>query len=135
MSKVFQVTSELVTIDYNRPLKSFVTISKMPRQPWGKGRAAKLKKKRNRLAYTICDLLVERLDHDQVQQSGELFPRGFLEETQSQSYVCLVWGRAFCWAAFHKAFDDLSCTKALPHFPATTCACQIFPRFDQDSER
>ena len=52
----------------------------MPRQPWGEGRAAKLKRKRHEIASEICGLLKERLDLERVQLAFELFPRGSLKK-------------------------------------------------------
>ena len=56
---------------------------------WGTGRLAGQKKARNKLARTVCDVLLERLDEEQIQLSHQLFPRGSLKKK------CLR--RMFAW--------------------------------------
>ena len=73
-----------------------------PRQPWGKGRAAKLKKKRNKLACTICDLLRERLDYNQIQLSCELFPRGSLKKRNLKAMFAWCGDSRFIGRLFTK---------------------------------
>lgn len=49
------------------------------RKPWGQGRAAQQRHQRNRTAFDVAELIKDRMDLDQAQASGQLFPRGTLK--------------------------------------------------------
>ena len=79
-----------------RVLRSDVT-----RKPWGQGKAAQQKHVRNRIAFEVSQLIQDRLDWDQVQMTGQLFPRGTLKKPANKkvfswvhSYSGRVWTKA-----------------------------------------
>ena len=52
---------------------------KSDRKPWGQGKAALLKARRNSVASQIAVTLGKHLDIDRVSTTGEIFPRGSLK--------------------------------------------------------
>lgn len=54
------------------------------RKPWGQGKAAVQKYRRNNLAFEIAGLLTERLDEETAQCTGQLLPRGGLKRKSSR---------------------------------------------------
>ena len=68
------------------------------RKPWGHGKAALQKNRRNMLACEIAGKLLRRLDVEHVQLTGELIPRGTLKSSKTKrlfSWVHRFRGRVF----------------------------------------
>ena len=68
------------------------------RKPWGEGRAAMQKLKRQVRSQQIASQLLERLDTDSIQLTGQLFPRGNLKKRSVRclfSWVHQFPGRVF----------------------------------------
>lgn len=65
------------------------------RKPWGKGRAAVQKYRRNSIAFDIANLLLDRLDQDQVCVTGQLFPRGGLKKPKTRRLMDWVHDERF----------------------------------------
>lgn len=85
-----------------------------PRQPWGKGRAAKQKRKRNKLACVITDLLLQHIDPDNVEMSCQLFPRGSLKKRRLRSMFSWCSDPKFLGRKFTKKLVE-SVTRKLCH--------------------
>ena len=55
------------------------------RKPWGQGRAAQQRHQRNRTAFDVAELIIDRMDVDQAQVTGQLFPRGTLKKPANKN--------------------------------------------------
>ena len=62
------------------------------RKPWGKGKAALQKRCRQSKASEIASLLLDRLDGESIQMTGEMFPRGTLKSRRNKSAFSWVSG-------------------------------------------
>lgn len=63
------------------------------RKPWGQGRAAQQRYQRNRTAFDVAQLIKARMDVDQVQMTGQLFPRGSMKKLANKEL--LDWVHTF----------------------------------------
>lgn len=71
---------------------------KQIRKPWGQGKAALQKQKRARLAHLITGFLMSRLDAEEIQRTGQIFPRGTLKKRVLRkvfSWTPCIKGRVF----------------------------------------
>ena len=72
------------------------------RKPWGQGKAAHQKYRRNSLAFSMSELLLERLDLEKVRMTGQIVPRGDLKKQSN--------GALFDWVN-NSQFDGRTFTK------------------------
>ena len=71
---------------------------KNDRKPWGQGKAALLKARRNSLATQIAETLGKYLDMDRISTTGEIFPRGSLKNVHMKELFAFsgdAHGRTF----------------------------------------
>ena len=83
------------------------------RKPWGMGRASVQKYRRQNVAFTISELLLERLDEEKVSLTGQLFPRGTLKKKASQKLFDWVHDSEFTGRTFTKPVLRLVVRKLL----------------------
>ena len=60
-------------------------VDEVKRKPWGMGRAAVQRYRRQTVALEVTELLLERLDEDKVTMTGQLFPRGNLKKPRCRT--------------------------------------------------
>ena len=84
------------------------------RKPWGQGKAALQKNRRNRLAQQIADTLRNRLDADRITTTGELFPRSSFKRASMKelfdfckTYPGRTFTKALCKLVIRKLVNDL----------------------------
>lgn len=73
-------------------------VVKAIRKPWGCGKAAIQKHLRNTKAAEIAELLLDRLDVENIQLTGSIFPRGTLKSSKNRglfNWVGNYSGRVF----------------------------------------
>ena len=88
-------------VHHSPPKMVRVLRTDVARKPWGQGKAALQKHVRNRTAFEAAQLVLDRMDLDQVQMTGQLFPRGTLKKPAIKrmfdwvhSYQGRVWTKA-----------------------------------------
>ena len=72
------------------------------RKPWGQGKAAQQKYRRNALAFSMSELLMDRLDMDKVRMTGQLVPRGDLKKETNRTLFDWVNNSQFNGRTFTK---------------------------------
>lgn len=68
------------------------------RLPWGEGNAAKQKAIRSFKAGQVVNILADKLDQEQIQMTGQLFPTGSLKRAAVRAcfkWTCKFRGRVF----------------------------------------
>ena len=70
------------------------------RLPWGEGQAAQQKAVRSFKARQVVEILLERLDQEQIQMTGQLFPTGSLKRATVRA--CFDWAGKFQGRVFTK---------------------------------
>jgi hypothetical protein len=88
------------------------------RKPWGQGKAALQKHVRNRTAFEVAQLIEDRLDMDQVQMTGLLFPRGTMKKPGTKKlfdWVHYYRGRVFTKPMLKEVVRVL--LRAIPNIP------------------
>ena len=102
-----------------------VQVENVARKPWGFGKAAVLKHRRNSLALSMSEYLLERLDEDRVSMTGQLFPRGTLKKRANR--VLFDWvhypefgGRTFTKPVLRLVVKKLMKRITLPLDPENT---------------
>ena len=81
------------------------------RNPWGKGKAALQKKRRQSKASEIASLLLDRLDGESMWMTGELFPRGTLKNRRNKAIFS--WASGYTGRIFTKPLLKLVVRKVL----------------------
>ena len=85
-------------------------VVKAIRKPWGCGRAARQKCIRNRSAAEVADYLLDRVDLEHIQLTGQLFPRGTLKSSKNRrlfNWVGEYHGRIFTSSLLRLAVKKL----------------------------
>ena len=79
------------------PVVKFSAVKQI-RKPWGEGKAALQKHRRAQLANVITGNLMSQLDVEEIQRTGQIFPRGSLKKRVLRkvfSWTPSIKGRVF----------------------------------------
>ena len=79
-----------------------VLLENVQRKPWGQGKAALQKYRRNSLSFSMSQFLLDRLDLDKVRMTGQLIPRGGLKRQSTKNMFDWVNNSEFDGRTFTK---------------------------------
>lgn len=93
------------------------------RKPWGQGRSAQQRSQRNRTAFEVAQLIKDRMDVEQAQMTGQLFPRGSMKRVANKElfgWVHTYSGRVWTKPMLKQVVRVLLRTIDIPMDPSKT---------------